>query len=232
MNESILCRAYKTAGLILVISLTLTANVLADSSSQIDNNFARELKLLESLKVYNEQLLQQIDAQDTAKKDIAVSIDNAKTLEPQIVPLMAKMLETLDKFIKADLPFHQDIRTDSVKQLEKLMLDTTASTPDRFRSIMDIYAIEMEYGNTYEAYSDTQRVNGEEIEVDMLRVGRLALYYQTKDGKISGVWDRKTSTWAAVPEEMNRHLRKAIKVAAKQIAPELMSLLISAPEEV
>jgi len=97
---------------------------------------------------------------------------------------------------------------------------------------MDIYNVEMEYGTTSEAFQDVLDVNGDgsEITVDMLRIGRVALYYQTTDQKSSGMWDSVNNTWKKLDSGTNRNIRKAIKVAAKTTAPELLSLPISAPE--
>jgi len=90
----------------------------------------------------------------------------------------------------------------------------------------------MEYGNNYEAYKAVQNVNGEDIEVDMLRIGRISLYFQTKDQKVSAMWDTVNNSWKILPADTNRNIRKAIKVAAKTTAPELLSLPLTAPEGV
>ena len=66
----------------------------------------------------------------------------------------------------------------------------------------------------------------------MLRIGRVALYYQTRDQKTSGMWDTAAGAWKELPSGTNRDIRTAIKVAAKTVAPELLSLPISAPEGV
>jgi len=113
-----------------------------------------------------------------------------------------------------------------------LMVDSAASDSDRYRNIMDIYTVEMEYGYTYEAYPGTQDIGGVETPVDVLRVGRLALYSQTKDQNTSFMWNRATKQWDTLPASTNRNVRTAIKVAAKTVAPELLSLPISAPEGV
>jgi len=194
--------------------------------------FARELKLVEGLKVYNKQLEDQLKAQTVAKREILVSIDKSKDLEPQVAPLLGKMLGALESFVKADLPFNKEDRMASIFKLKDLMTNPEASTSSRFRSIMDIYTVEMEYGNNYEAYKAVQNVNGEEIEVDMLRIGRIALYYQTKDQKVSAMWDTANNSWKTLPSDTNRNIRKAIKVAAKTTAPELLSLPLTAPEGV
>ena len=202
------------------------------SAQSVDEQFARELKFVEDLKVFNQQLTDQIEAQGTARSEILSSIEDSKNLEPQVVPLMGKMVSALDQFIRADLPFHLEDRLESMGNLQALMVNPEAKTSDRFRNIMDIYGIEMEYGNTYEAYPGTQDIDGVETPVDVLRIGRLALYSQTKDQQKSYLYDRGAKAWAPLPADVNRSVRTAIKVAAKTVAPELLSLPIPAPEGV
>lgn len=212
----------------VAISATAATNVMAQSS--VDKQFARELKLVEGLKVYNKQLEDQLKAQGVAKREIIRSIGSAKDLEPQVAPLLGKMLGALEAFVKADLPFNKEERMASIFKLKDLMTNPEATTSSRFRSIMDIYTVEMEYGNNYEAYKEVQKVDGSDIEVDMLRIGRVALYYQTPDQKKSAMWDVANKTWKELPASTNRNIRKAIKVAAKTTAPELLSLPLTAPE--
>ena len=218
---------------IVAISATTTTITMAQSSSvDVGKAFKRELKLVEGLKVYNDQLVKQLAAQKSARQEILESIEDSKGLESQVAPLLSKMLGALDQFVQADLPFHKEERVESIGRLQALMVAPEASTSDRFRNIMDIYTVETEYGNTYEAYKASLDVNGsgEAIEVDMLRIGRVALFYQTRDQKASGMWDNQNKVWKQLPSSANRNIRTAIKVAAKTVAPELLSLPISAPE--
>lgn len=231
MKKSLLNWMGRMVAVVAISAIAMTA-VMAQSSGglTVDQAFARELKLVEGLKVYNGQLKKQLDAQARAKREIRASVEKSKDLEPQVVPLLNKMLVALERFVKADLPFHLDERLVSINRLKSLMVDPNASTSDRYRSIMDIYAAETEYGTSYEAYKATLPINGNEIEVDMLRIGRVGLYYQTSDQKSSGMWDTANRTWKPLDSSTNRNIRKAIKVAAKTTAPELLSLPISAPE--
>ena len=228
MKKSVLNWIGQTVAVVAISAATATAAL----AQTVDQEFARELKLVEGLKVYNQQLEDQLKAQAVAKREILVSIEKAKDLEPQVAPLLGKMLGALEGFVKADLQFHKEDRMASIFKLKDLMTNPEASTSSRFRSIMDIYTVEMEYGNNYEAYKAVQTVGGEEIEVDMLRIGRIALYYQTKDQKESAMWDTANNGWKALPAGTNRNIRKAIKVAAKTTAPELLSLPLTAPEGV
>ena len=219
-------------GRTIAIAAISAAAVTTAAAQSVDQEFARELKLVEGLKVYNDQLAKQLNAQKKASGEILVSIEKAKGLEPQVVPLLNKMLVALERFVNADLPFHLDDRLESIGRLKNLMVSPDAATSDRFRNIMDIYTAEIEYGNTAEAYKATLPINGNEIEVDMLRIGRVALYYQTRDQKTSGMWDTASGAWVELPSGANRSIRTAIKVAAKTVAPELLSIPIPAPEGV
>jgi hypothetical protein len=228
MKKSVLNWIGQAVAVVAISAATATAAL----AQTVDQEFARELKLVEGLKVYNKQLEDQLKAQSVAQREILVSIDKAKDLEPQVAPLLNKMLGALESFVKADLPFHKDDRMLSIIKLKDLMTNPGATTSSRFRSIMDIYTVEMEYGNNSEAYKAVQNVGGEDIEVDMLRIGRIALYYQTKDQKESAMWDTANNGWKALPADVNRNIRKAIKVAAKTTAPELLSLPLTSPEGV
>ena len=44
---------------------------------------------------------------------------------------------------------------------------------------MEAYQREIEYGSTIENYHGFQNIEGKEVHVDYLRVGRLVLIYQT-----------------------------------------------------
>lgn len=205
---------------------SLSVSAQSESGFSVEEEFARELKLVEGLRVYNQQLGEQLKAQEAAKVKIETAISDSSTLAPQVKPLLNKMIVALEKFIAADLPFHLEERNESVQRLKVLMLESSLTDSERYRNIVDIYTVETEYGQTYEAYSGEI----DDQPVDMLRIGRLALFAQTRDQATSYSFDKTTREWKALDSSHNRNIRKAIKVAAKTIAPELLSLPIPAPE--
>lgn len=216
---------------IAVIAIGAVTAISANAQS-VDDEFERELKLIEALKVYNQQKQEQLQAQAVAEREITQSIAGSAGLGQEIGGMLKPMVDALDRFIKADLPFHMDERTKSVNNLKDMLTSEGVANSSMFRSIMDIYGIELEYGNTYEAYKATQNVNGNEVEVDMLRIGRIGLYYQTQDQETSAMWDNVNKTWKELPDSANRDIRTAIKVASKSTAPELLNLPLPAPEGV
>ena len=172
----------------------------------------------------------QIQRHQEAIVTTAQSIQDVAIIERQVAPLLARMIESLDTFIKLDLPFQQEERTERVQFLENTLERSDVSTAEKFRQVMDAYNIEVEYGNTIEAWRGTLILQDKPREVEFLRVGRIALMYQTLDGTDLGVWNIRERTWAELDGRYRKDFRLGLKVARKQAAPELLTLPIQAPE--
>ena len=144
---------------------------------------------LESLTIFNQQMQKLIDSQEAEKISINKQIKEIDSIETGALPLMLKMTETLSTLIDADVPFLKDERRERYENLAELIDQANVSAGEKFRRIMEAYQIEMDFGNTIEAYRGDLVVSdsAEPRSVDFLRIGRVGLYYQTLDGKESGL---------------------------------------------
>jgi hypothetical protein len=70
-----------------------------------------------------------------------------------------------------------------------------------------------------------------EREVNVLRVGRVALLYQTPDLAVSGHWNVATRSWEELDSAQYRSaIQNGIRMANKQAAIDLLMLPVAAPE--
>ena len=194
-----------------------------------EEEYKRVLKEIEGLKIYNTLLDRQIQVQKINMQQLVESIDQVEVISRQIVPSMTKMITALKEFIKLDVPFLMEERAERVARLDALMEDPDVNDAEKFRKVTEAYQIENDYGRTIEFYVDSLEINGEQRQVEFLRVGRIALMYQTEDGAISGVWDQKSRSWLPADDYKNE-IRAGLKIAKKQVAPDLLLLPVDAPE--
>ena len=83
-----------------------------------------------------------------------------------------------------------------------------------------------------ESYTDQIDLegNGSLVEVQMLRVGRVALVYQSKDKSKVGVWDKTTNSWQPLGSSYRRPVDQAIRIAVKLAPQDVIEIPITAPE--
>ena len=183
----------------------------------------------ESLKRYIGQLIGQVRSQDDEIESLKQQLQEIENTNREVLPMMDRMVGTLGKFIDADVPFLPEERADRQGDLETLMLRADITTAEKYRRILESYQTEMEYGRNIEAYTGDLGDTGREVE--FLRVGRVALMYQTRDGNETGYWDNDKRDWVLAPD-LARSVAEGLRIARKQAPPNLMILPIHAPQEV
>ncbi|MFM7120665.1 MAG: DUF3450 domain-containing protein, partial [Gammaproteobacteria bacterium] len=161
-------------------------DALTDETRNLLSDYKTVLKEIEGLRVYNRQLERQITSQEKEKTQITGSIDQVTVIERQIGPLMTRMVDGLEQFVSLDLPFLQKERNERVELLRETMDRADVAVSEKLSQVLRAYQIENEYGRTMEAYGDNITINGTELKVDVLKVGRVALVYQTLDGEQTG----------------------------------------------
>lgn len=200
---------------------------LDDEASKAVADYRQMLGETQSLKAYNEQMAGQVASQQQQLSDITRQLDEIQTTSREVLPLMQKMLDTLSKYVALDLPFLPDERKNRIANLESIMSRADVTTSEKYRRIVEAYQIEMEYGRTIEAYQG--KVDDKTVE--LMRVGRVALMFETLDGKETGYWNVDSKKWV-VDKSYHDAMVKALKVAKKQAAPDFIEAAIHAPKEV
>ena len=205
---------------------------IADQTGKLLNDYKTVTKVVDGLLVYNSLLQRQINNQEEEKTAIAESIDNVALIERQILPMMTRMIDSLEQFIALDTPFLMDERTGRIERLRGMMERSDVSAAEKFRRVIEAYQIENDYGRTIEAYRGTVEIDGNQQEVDFLRIGRISLTYQSIGALHTGAWDTETEAYIELPPaKYKTQVAHGIRVARKQVAPDLLIIPVSAASE-
>jgi len=205
-------------------------NSLDDQTQSMLNDYRATTREAESLRRYNAQLELQIQSQREELVSIQHQIEQIERTNREIYPLMQKMVANLEQIVAVDLPFLQEERAERVNNLKQMMSRADVTTAEKYRRILEAFQVEMEYGRTLEPYEGTLGEGEDARTVNFLRVGRVALLYQTLDGDETGYWDHEAKKW----EEDSSYedgVTHGLKVARKQIAPDLLVVPVPAPKE-
>ena len=195
---------------------------LDDETDELTRTYRAALKQLASLREYNAQMEKLIKRQKAEMVSIRQQIEDVTNVDRTIVPLMFRMIDALEQFVELDVPFLINERRARVQNLRDLMDRSDANPAEKYRKILEAYEIENEYGRTIEAYEGQMEITGEERTVAFLRIGRVALIYQTLDADESGAWSQKDKGFTDLDGDFDTELRSALRIAKQQAAPDLL----------
>lgn len=203
---------------------------LAQETEDLLAEFKQVNKQIEDTRVYNSQLEKTIAAQLETIRELDESIENVTVIERRIQPLILRMLDALEQFVRLDKPFRLQERLDRVDMLRTNMDRADISVAEKFRQVLEAYKIESDYGRFIEAYRDTLEVDGQAREVNILRIGRTSLIYQTTDTEMSGAWNPIEGRWVVLDDSYRNQILKGLRIARNQAAKDIMFVPVQAPE--
>ena len=204
---------------------------LSDERQNLLGQYRLVLQQIDRLIAYNDYVERLIVDQEAQITDIRKQLDQFALIERGIVPLMLDSIDILDKFIDLDVPFLLEERKARVARLRTIMNLSDVTVSEKYRQIMDAYQIETTYGRDIEAYTGLLEIDGESRQVDFLRIGRTSLTYQTPDQEETGFWNKQAGQWEKLPNKYQNYVTQGLRVARKQVTPNLLELPIEAPGE-
>lgn len=190
-------------------------------TDKIVNEYKVVAKQVEGLKLYNAQKRIQIQAQLDLMDKLDEQLVQVVVMQRQIPPLAEKMLDTLETFIKLDTPFRSEERRGRVDLVRSSLAKPKVTASEQVRQVLEAYNIEAEYGRKIDTYEDKL---DDGTVVNILVIGRIGMFYQTKDERSSGRWDNETGSWEELPGSYRKPIRDGIRMA-KKLAPTDMLLM-------
>ncbi|MDO3377686.1 DUF3450 domain-containing protein [Geoalkalibacter halelectricus] len=199
-------------------------DALAEEAAKLLREYQQVQRQRESLEVYNDNLEKMIRSQEQEKVSLQRQIENIQVTQREIVPFMLRMLAALDAFVDRDVPFLYDERKARIEGLHALMERADVAVSEKFRQIMEAYQNEADFGRTIETFQGELTLGGEVRSVEFLRIGRLALVYQTLDRRESGFWHPHLRSWEPLDRSYHGAIRQGIRIANRQVAPDLIQV--------
>jgi hypothetical protein len=145
-----------------------------------------------------------------------------------VVPLMYKMIDTLEKFVDLDVPMNIENRKERIAGLRNVMNDSNVSVSEQFRLVLEAYEIEAGYGSIFDAYQAELDLGDRTITADFVHMGRIALVAQSLDMKNAWVWNNDSRSWDQLGEEYIKSITDSIRMARKQLPMDLTKLPVFA----
>ncbi|MBU2113594.1 MAG: DUF3450 domain-containing protein [Gammaproteobacteria bacterium] len=205
-------------------------NNIYEQSQELLGEYRQVVDQTENLKVYNDFLATLVADQQRQINSIQRQIDTLEDTRKGTVPLMFRMIDALEQFVKADIPLRTDRRLERVERLRELMGRSDVQMSEQYRQILESYSIEVGYGSAVDAFQGALQLNGQDMTVDFVHVGRLSLMALSLDGNSGWVWNKQTSSWDELPGAYLTSVAQFIKMARREATLEMERVPLIAAE--
>lgn len=203
-------------------------NTLYEQTQELLAEYRNTVDEAEVLSGYNDHVQRMIDDQKANIASLQKQINGIDKIKQGVVPLMYKMIDTLEKFIDLDVPMNIQSRKDRVENLRDVMTNSNVTTSEQFRLVLEAYEIEAGYGTIFDSYQAEMDFNGTTLTADFVHMGRIAFVAQSLDGKRSWLWNNQNRAWEELGDEYLKPIKDAIAMARKQLPPDLAKLPVFA----
>ncbi len=197
---------------------------LDDATRKALQEYRGALLRAEQLRLYKQQLEQQVQTQQARLADIEAALGRVEESRAAMVPLLVRMTDALAEFVAADQPFNREARDKRVADLRTMLADPEVGLAEQYRAVYSAWEAEAQAGRMLKA----ERVNlpgaPRSQLVDLLQVGRLALYAISLDATEAWQWSAESQRFVSLPATSLPALKQALRVAQEQASPALLNL--------
>ncbi len=242
-----------TGALLLVGVTTVSAETSLDQIAAETLQRQRQVQLLEEgWSKEQQQLLFKIEAaeqkRDRLRRQNARMIHALEVEQQRIEAQQRRLAETqrlrenllswlegqvqrLEEDIPRGLPFLQEERERRLADLKLVLADPYAPLYEQFRRVFEALLVEAEYGYNHDVYRAEVVLEGQPVQVDLVRIGRLALFYRTLDRTSVGWYDPGTRQFRPLAQGDLAAVGRADALIQREIAPTLISLPVGRIEQ-
>lgn len=151
-------------------------------------------------------------------------LDEADRLTGSMQDTLLVIFDRLEESLAQSLPFLPEERRLRLESLSGELVRPDVAAGEKLRRLLEALQVEAGYGATVEVYQDGITVDGEELHVDVLRLGRVALFWRTSDGDRVGTFDPATGVWTELPGSARRNIALAMEMATRMRPVEIIGL--------
>lgn len=154
-----------------------------------------------------------------------------QTMQLQLEPYLEEKISQLDTFIDKDLPFQTESRKSYIQYLKESLYDPDLKLTEKLQRVIKAYQREAKYGKTIGAEVQDLDIKGNTFKANVLRIGRVKLFYMSLDGTRLGAWNKENSDWESVDNKYKRAIETTIDIANQQKTVELVTLPVGGLKE-
>lgn len=206
-------------------------SIMQNTQKEEENWRHLQEKLSAELELLEKRVNQLTTFRDNQKEQLAFTNERIRTKKQQLAdvkriseemgPYISLLIEKLTVLPDSGLPFLHKERQERMAKLVEIRNDPEISVSEQYRKAMEALFIEAEFGVTIETYQEMLDFDNQKTLVNVLRLGRLGLYYITLDESRCGYYNIAEKRWQPLADSIFFHSRLRSPLLASNVLQNL-----------
>lgn len=204
-------------------------DALASERGDLFRDYRATLQRIDAQALYVDQQRVFLQSQENEISDLERQITEVEDVLRNLLPMQYEMIENLEQFVNADIPFLRNDRLDRIARLKAVMDNPAVAPAERYRLIVEAYQIEADYGRFLRTWAGPLNRDPTSDEppaddaktVDYLLIGRVAFLFAAQDGSEMGIWNAEAGAWDDLSGSFGTEVRRAVRMAKEVTTPEV-----------
>jgi len=192
-----------------------------DAADSAIREFRAVLQQKDNIKLFVDQQNIFLESQKSEISSLNDQLATVEQIKQGMIPMMLRMTAALEDSVNADIPFLLNERLERIERVKAVLSNPAVSPTEQYRQALNAYKIEVSYGQGIDSYEGAHPTRPGNV-VNFLRFGRAAFVYMTKDEGEIGIYNKETRGWDVTGGKQALQMRKAIRVAKGEAAPQIV----------
>jgi hypothetical protein len=130
----------------------------------------------------------------------------------------------LDAWVNRDVPFLMEERRERLASVREAIARPDVTPAEKLRRVLEALQVEANYGNLAEVSQEKIMVGAEEVHADVVRVGRVSIFWRSPDGKRVGEYDRASKSWVELESKYVASINELREMVLRLRSTKVVSL--------
>jgi hypothetical protein len=130
----------------------------------------------------------------------------------------------LEAWVSRDVPFLLEERQTRLASVREAIARPDVTPAEKLRRVLEALQVEANYGNLAEVSQEKIVVGGGEVHADVIRVGRVSIFWRSPDGKRVGEYDRASKAWVELDSKHVQEINELREMVMRLRSTKVVSL--------
>jgi hypothetical protein len=184
-------------------------------------NAKAQVDYLEKKKAFEEKALDELDK---GIKELDRRMVESVRLNDSLDDSLNAVMTHLEGWVNRDVPFLMEERHARLASVREVIAKPDVTGAEKLRRVLEALQVEANYGNAADISQQTIKVGNEDVSADIVRIGRVSVYWRSPDGKRVGEYDRATKSWVELDHKYVEPINQVRDMVLRLRSTKVLSL--------